>query len=270
MTVKQFVKDRIVPKINRLLRPLSIRIVGTGDPNRTFDDFFEHLRRLGFKFETVVDIGVAFGSPTIYEANPGARLFLIEPVPACAPVLAKLAAKYGATTFNVAAGAEDGEILFNVHDDVSGSSALKQVEGEALDGTVHRVPVRRLDSLLVDPIARPAFLKIDTQGYEIAVIDGAAGVLKDFDVVLAECSFHAFRHGAPEIGDVIARMKQEGFVPYEIVEGHFRMSDRALGQVDVAFVPEDSPLRADKGAMTPEQLKTYLKRRDIDKLHAMS
>jgi len=84
------------------------------------------------------------------------------------------------------------------------------------------------------------------------------------------CLLHAFRHGAPEIGDVIARMKEEGFVPYEIVEGHFRMSDRALGQVDVAFVPLGSPLRADKGAMTPQQVKAYAKRRDIDKLNAMS
>jgi len=184
VTIKQFVKDEIVPTINKVLKPLSIRIVGTGDPNRTFADFFAHLRGLGMKFETVVDIGVAFGSPTIYAANPGAKLFLIEPVPACAPVLAKLAKRFGATTFNVAAGAENGEIVFNVHDDVSGSSPLKQIEGAALDGTEVKVPVRRLDSLLTEPIARPAFLKIDTQGYELEVIDGAAGVLQQFDVVL--------------------------------------------------------------------------------------
>ena len=56
----------------------------------------------------------------------------------------------------VAAGATDGTVTFNVHDDVSGSSLFSQVEGSALDGEARQIPMRRLDSLLPKELARQA------------------------------------------------------------------------------------------------------------------
>ena len=166
----------------------------------------------------------------------------------------------GATSFNVAAGDRDGEIEFNVHDDVSGSSAFKQVEGPALDGKTVTVPMRRLDTLIPGPVARPAVLKIDTQGAELLVISGATRLLTEMDVVIVETSFHSFREGAPEISDVIGAMAEHNFVPYEILEGHYRPVDGALAQVDVAFVPRSSRLREQRGVFSEDQMVSYLKR----------
>src|SRR5690606_13984351 len=132
---------------------------------------------LGVTFRTVIDVGVAYGTPGLYRAVKGAQLYLVEPVPACAPILAKYERTLGARTFNVAAGAVDGTTRFNVHSDVSGSSAFDQWEGRRLDGETVEVPVRRLDSIIDQPIARPCLLKIDTQGAEMLVLEGAAGIL---------------------------------------------------------------------------------------------
>jgi FkbM family methyltransferase len=211
------------------------------------------------RFATVIDVGVAFGSPQLYKSFPKAKFYLVEPVPTCKPLLDKLVNEMNAEAFNVAAGAEDGVMEFFVHPDTSGSSALRQWEGEAMDGTMHQIPVRRLDSLITGTLARPSLLKVDTQGFEIPVFEGASGILDQIDVIISECSLHQFRKGAPEIFDIMKKMDELGFICYEVLEGHYRPVDNALAQVDLAFVKKDSPLRAEKGVFSAAQVESYLK-----------
>lgn len=259
MSFKEFIRSRVLPKVNAALSPLSLRLVPASTPNRDFSDFLRHLRTLGMQPRTLIDVGVAQGTPGLYAELQGGTLFLVEPVPSCKPVLDGLARRFGALAFNVAAGAEDGTITLNVHDTPSGSSVYSQLEGEQMDGRPVEVPVRRLDTLLPIQLARPAMLKVDTQGHEIDVMRGAAGLLSQLDVVILECSLHQFRKGAPELAEVVRFMEGIGFRPYETLEGHFRALDRAMAQVDIAFVPDSSPLRQNAAYFSPDQVAAYLK-----------
>jgi FkbM family methyltransferase len=245
---------------NAAIAPLRIRIVPLSQPTRDFAGFVRHLRGLGMDPRTVIDVGVAFGTPGLYSSMRGAKFYLVEPVPSCRPLLDRMEREIGATCFNVAAGSADGEMAFFVHGDVSGSSAFQQWEGAAMDGHAVRVPVRRLDSLVPADAERPILLKIDTQGAELQVIAGAERLLPSVDVAIVECSFHQFRKGAPEIDQVIAAMVARGFRCYDVLEGHFRSVDRALAQVDVVFVREDSPLRRERGFFGTEQVADYVRR----------
>lgn len=245
---------------NACIAPTGLRIASWSAPTRDFGAFIAHLRRAGITPRTVVDIGVAFGTPKLYSSLPDAKFFLVEPVPSCRPLLERLERQIGATCFNVAAGAEDGEIDFFVHDDVSGSSAYRQWEGEALDGCRVRVPVRRLDAMIPLDIARPCLLKIDTQGAELDVLAGAERLLSQVDIAIIETSFHQFRKGAPEIDQVISAMAHRGFRCYEALEGHFRSLDGAMAQIDIAFVRDDSPLRSERAFFRPEQAEVYARR----------
>lgn len=251
----------LLPAINKLAGLVSLKVVAKSTPNRDFPAFFAHLRRLGVEFASVVDVGIAFGSPALYSSFPKARFYLVEPVPSCKPLLDQLERRLDAQTFNVAAGAQDGTMDFFVHPDISGSSAYRQLEGEFLDGEQVSVPVRRLDSIIPTPLARPSLLKIDTQGAELEVLAGATGLLDQIDVVIIEVSFHEFRQGAPEFNDVVIRMAELGYCGYEILEGHYREVDGALAQVDLAFVRSDSTLRTVKTFFTEPQAKHYLKAR---------
>jgi len=264
MNVKLIVKTNLLKFINNLIHFTPIMVRGKGDPNRNFEEFFNHLKKIGMSFNTVIDVGVAFGTYSLYEPNKGAQIYLVEPVPQCKPILDKIAQKYNAIGFNVAAGAKDDVISFNVHNDVSGSSALKQVEGTTLDGTTIEVAVRRLDTLIPKNIMRPAVLKIDTQGYELDVLKGGENLLQNIDVIIIECSFHRFRFGAPEILDVMKKLDEYGFIAYEILEGHYRPLDNALAQVDVVFVPKDSVLRTNSGVFSDSQLEKYVGKRTIN------
>lgn len=258
MSIKHKAARIILPLVNKLAGLVALKVVTLRTPNRDFTAFFQHLRNQGLQFSTVIDVGVAFGTPSLYACCPGAKFFLVEPVPSCKTELAKLAERLGGEAFNVAAGAADGTMDFFVHPDVSGSSAKRQLEGQFFDGERVRVPVRRLDTLIRSPLARPCLLKIDTQGAELEVLDGASAILGEIDVVIIEVSFHQFREGAPEFHQVVGRMADLGFCAYETLEGHFRSADNALAQVDIAFVREGSPLRELKAFFTNEQARQYL------------
>jgi FkbM family methyltransferase len=245
--------------INRVANMASLKVVTMGTPNRDFDAVLGHLRRLDIRFRTVIDVGIAFGTPALYRNCPGANFYFIEPVPTCKPVLDALVRAHGGQAFNVAAGAQDGTVEFFVHPDTSGSSTRRQLEGEFFDGQRVSVPVRRLDSMVTLPLARPSLLKIDTQGAELDVLAGAGAVLDQIDVIIIEVSFHQFRDAAPEFDEVVTRMAQLEFRTYETLEGHYRAADNAQAQVDIAFVRHDSALRRTKTFFTAEQAEQYLR-----------
>jgi FkbM family methyltransferase len=263
MTLKNTAAKLLLPAINKLINLVSLKVVPLSTPNRDFSAFFTHLRRQGVEFNSVIDVGIAFGSPALYASIPQAKFYLVEPLPNCKPLLDNLARRLNAEVFNVAAGSSDGFIEFFVHSDVSGSSAYKQLEGEFFDGKKVTVPVRRLDSLIHVPLERPSLMKIDTQGAELEVLAGATGLLDQIDVLIIEASFHEFRKGAPEFHDIVIRMIELGFRCYEVLEGHYRAADNALAQVDLVFVRPDSKLRKIKTFFTDSQAKNYLHRIEI-------
>lgn len=260
--LKQFVMHRVLPALNPLLRKARVKIAPWNAATRDLGDLIDHLKTLGMDFRTVIDVGVAHGSPGLHDRCSQAKFFLVDPVPALKDSLQRLAGRLGGEAFNVAAGSQDGEMTFYVHSDTSGSSAYQQEEGALLDGRQVTVPVRRLDTIIPRELARPALLKIDTQGAELEVVEGASGLLDQIDMIVAETSFHQMRKGTPEVHQVIAAMAARGFVPYEMIEGFYRPIDGAMAQIDVAFVPEDSPLRRHKAAFSPEQAADYAKRYD--------
>lgn len=259
MNVKTYIYFKIIPAINRVLRIFSLKLVTSRTPNRNFEEFFRHLRNLNYQIKTVIDVGVGNGTESLYKGVGSAQYYLVEPVPDTKGVVQKIANKLNAKFFNVAASDTDGEIEFYLHADVTGSSALKQIEqDDRINGNLIRVPAKRLDSIITDTLPHPCLLKIDTQGSELGVLKGAEGVLEQIDLIVCEVSFHQFRHGAPEIADIIIRLKEYGYVPYEILEGHYRSVDNALAQVDIVFVKIDSSLRKVKSFFSDLQAAKYV------------
>ena len=89
------------------------------------------------------------------------------------------------------------------------------------------------------------FIKLDVQGYELEVLRGAQRILAGVEAVLLEVSLLKINRGAPILDEVVAFMRERQFVAYEILEIHRRPLDRAMNQVDIIFVRQDSPLLAD-------------------------
>ena len=119
----------------------------------------------------------------------------------------------------MALGDEDGELLLNLFNRSDMNSALALSEsGETAFPRLHQegtetVPLRRLDSVFDDSVKdgnRP-FLKIDTQGFEPQVLDGASGVIDRIVGIQAELSLFPLYHREANFSQTIDAVRAMGF-----------------------------------------------------------
>jgi FkbM family methyltransferase len=203
-----------------------------------------NLRARGFQPRTVFDIGVAHGTPELYAVFPDARYYLVDPTRESLPHMEEIARRLDAKVLNIALGDADGELEIGVRtNDIGGSTFYEEI-GPLGPTYRYPVPVRRFDGV-IDSFERPALCKIDVQGSEMRVLRGMGERIHDIDAILIEASVIATIREGPEIAEVIAFLRQQGFVVYDVLGGGRRPLDRALAQLDLLFVKEDSPLRAD-------------------------
>jgi FkbM family methyltransferase len=202
------------------------------------------LERHGFRPATVFDIGVGFGTWGLYRAYPNAFYHLIEPTPESQPYMERLARRLRCKIHPLALGDRDGEAELEIRADIQGSTLLEEV-GERDVLRFERVAMRRFDTLFGD-IARPALCKIDVQGAELMVLAGMTGRIAEIDAFIVETSTIATVKGGAEVHDVVRFMHDHGFVVADLIGMKRRPLDGATAQFDLMFVPEASPLRADR------------------------
>jgi FkbM family methyltransferase len=214
------------------------------------------LAGLGFAPRTVIDVGVAYQTAELYEEFAGAEFLLIEPLVEFEPSLRQICAKYKGQYVLAAAGEVAGSATLNIHGDKTGSSLLKEVEGAAVDGTPRSVPVVTIDEVCAEKkLAGPYLIKVDVQGAELQVLAGARRTLEETEAVILEVSLFGFLIGGPQFCDVAARMKELGFVAYDICGTLYRPLDGALAQVDMVFVRDAGRFRESHFYATAEQRK---------------
>jgi len=238
---------------------LDVRKARAGEvPRASMRGALRQLSAVGFRPQTIVDVGVAFQTEELYQEFPESSVLLIEPLAEFEPFLKKICAEHKAQYVLAAAGASSGTATFNVHaDQLDGSSLLKEVEGAAVDGIPRQVPVVTIDEVCAEKNAKgPYLVKLDVQGAELLVLSGAQRTLLETEVVILEATLFATMIGGQQLYDLVAKMKEYGFVAYDIFGFLYRPLDNALAQTDMIFVRENGPFRATHIFATPEQRKT--------------
>jgi FkbM family methyltransferase len=100
------------------------------------------------------------------------------------------------------------------------------------------VKVERLDQVVQrhGSARKPFLLKLDVQGFELEVLQGAAGLLPDVAAVLCEVNTAPFYEGQAAFEDICAFMRQHNFRLIDIGEPiRARETDEVL-YFDVAFL----------------------------------
>lgn len=203
------------------------------------------LKRQGFRPRTVFDIGVADGTPDLYAAFPEAQFYLIDPTRESLPHMERIARRLNARIMNIALGERDAEMTIGVRpNDIAGSTFFEEIG--PIDGVKHYPVVMRRFDQVVNGFARPALCKIDVQGSELDVLRGIGERIRDIDVIIIETSVIATIKDGPEIADIVGHLKSKGFALHDMLGSTRRPLDNALAQLDLLFVPADSPFRADK------------------------
>lgn len=190
--------------------------------------------RQGVHPATVVDVGAGAGTPALYRAFPDAYHVLIEPLQEFEPDLRRLVEEWRGEYVPAAVGAERGEATLNVGGDLYMSSILSVGEADAAR-TPRRVPITTLDALLEERNWAPPYcLKIDVEGYEHAVIEGAQRLLRDTELVIAEVSVSDRFEGGVSAAGLIELMSARGFEAVDVIDA----ARSSLGaHADLVFKP---------------------------------
>lgn len=198
-----------------------------------------HFRQLGFTPGTIIDVGVYDGTYELYNTWPSARLLLVEPLRECEKAMKYICShrRAPASYLLAAAGDHEGEVDIGCSEDLSGASIVSAESGR-------RVRMYPLDMIagMFDAVP-PYLLKIDVQGAESVVLAGAQSVLQRCEVVMLETQLFDFANTGVTVVEMLAYMRANGFVPFDIYDGLCRPLDRSLGQIDVAFVKVSGPFR---------------------------
>ncbi len=232
--------------IRRLMKTffynLGYKVSRSNNPLRTFGESLRQLKMKGFKPGTVFDVGVADGTHDLYKVFPHAYMVLIEPLLEYQPDLENICSQYTGEYYIAAAGAEAGKGSLHIGNDARKSSLVRMdVRGGV--ASTRTVPLVSLDGLIASrDYGEPYLIKIDVEGAELVALQGAVGVLEHTEVVILEVAVLDRGGETPEFCEVISRMKDYGFVAYDIV-GAADGSPGALAHVDIVFVQEDGRFR---------------------------
>ena len=152
MRLPKFAKRPILGLVDRLGYEVRRKLVAdTTLLRRDLRDSLSHMRDLGFAPCTVIDVGVAEGTPALYETFPNAFHLLVEPLQEFEPALRSICQRYRGDYVLAAASTHSGAVTFNVHTNhLEGSSMLRESEGSHVDGTPRTVPTARIDGLCKD------------------------------------------------------------------------------------------------------------------------
>lgn len=244
-------------RLRQLSRAMGIRF-RSGDPvDRDMDDICLHLYNLGFRPQTIVDVGVADGTLELYRHFPGAKLALVEPIEEFRPSIEGILKRYPGSVHFVAAGPKDGEVSFAIDSDVSALHNAKLATGSR--AAARTVQMRRLDTIL-DDVAGPVLLKIDVEGFELGVVDGAPELMKLVEVAILETRVIRTIEESSIFSEVCAHMAAQGFEVYDIIDMIARPLDGALVLCDIVFVRRDSQFLSDLRYESEEQARRHARR----------
>jgi FkbM family methyltransferase len=99
--------------------------------------------------------------------------------------------------------------------------------------------MKRLDSVIQEKsLPFPDFIKLDVQGAELLVLEGAPACMLSADVIMMEVSVASLNEGSPLIHDALNFMANNGFVMFDIAEESWVA--HTLVQLDLLFCKKDS------------------------------
>lgn len=178
-----------------------------------YNDMFFLLHFLR-KDDLFVDIGANVGSYTVLaSAHVGARSVTFEPVPVTYSIILQNIninrINELVRPLNIALGSKKDKIMFTSSYDTINHVVAKSENAE----NAIEVMVDKLDNVLQGE--QPSLIKIDVEGFETEVINGASEILKNekLKAIIIELNGSGERYGYNE-DEIKSTLKANGFTPH--------------------------------------------------------
>jgi FkbM family methyltransferase len=214
----------------------------------------ELLKSTGFAPSHVCDAGASNGVWSLLSTAvfPDASYDLFEPLAESNrayhasytgnPKLVRLLERPDFRLHPMALGNTNGEVILHEYPNAAGSTTLPVGEFHANVPEGRSVPVMTLDHAIEHAIIPlPDLLKMDVQGFELAILEGAARHLDQISVILMECwLIRSYAFLTPLLSEIIAFLSPFGFELFDFGT-QFRNPEGRLVSVDPCFVNTRMP-----------------------------
>jgi len=203
----------------------------------------------GLEPTQIVDVGANAGKWSSKAALvfPRCAFTLIEPQIEMRTPLDRFCRSHRSARW-INAGVADhvGEMTLTVAADTVSSTFTVPESDASTSGLVQRrVPVITLDHLVKNVIhAIPELVKIDAEGFECRILQGAQTLIGRTELFLLEVPFVDPPANWSSFAQIIAFMDERDYVPYDFTSFQTRPYDGALGLCEVAFARRHGLLRS--------------------------
>lgn len=204
-----------------------------------------------YSIDTILDVGANQGQYAVSMRKAGfkGKIVSFEPLSAAYKILAEKAGKDPKwSTVQTALGDVTGQKTLNIAKKPQASS-IRKMNPALMDSSDEmeftgreEIDIQTLDSLF-DTYVGPnenVYLKIDTQGYERNVIDGARHSLARIMGMQVELSLVELYEGEMVFDEMIGYIKKSGYTLMSLEPGYFDKQTGQLLQVDAIFFRENS------------------------------
>ena len=200
------------------------------------------------KIDVLFDIGANAGQFSLEMRDKGysGKIISFEPLTSAREKLTHQASKdvNWIVHERTAIGNLDGFVDINISKNSYSSSILPMLDlhlNAAANSEYigsEKTPIITLDSVAENYLDKfsNCFIKIDTQGYETQVLDGAFKTLKRAKGVLCELTLVSLYEGQDIWRDLIMRLEKEGFVLWSLERGFTDNRDGRTLQMDGLFL----------------------------------
>jgi FkbM family methyltransferase len=204
-------------------------------PRSSMQKAIEWLSINHFDVKTVLDVGASDGrwSRDCIQYFTDSHYVLFEPQTCHSNVIDLIEKEFEGqiTVVKKAVGKNSGKTYFDVTDPFGGS--LRDLKS---DKTIE-VDLTSIDeSIRETGLKGPFLLKLDTHGFEIPILEGAAKTLPDCSVLIIEAYNYNIEPESLLFWQLCEYLKIKGFRPIDIVDIMYREYDNSLWQMDIVFI----------------------------------
>jgi FkbM family methyltransferase len=199
------------------------------------------IKQIGVEFNSLIDIGASDGKWSIYALRifKTPKIVAVEPLFEREKSLKKLQNRFPNFEYELSA-AGDGkisEIELTVTDDLDGSTIAGKI------GTKRIVPLKSVDQIVSERNLKPPFfLKFDTHGFELPILEGAKNTLLHTEVIVMEAYNFRITNESLLFHEMISFMEEKGFRIYNIVDPLCRPLDNVFWQLDLFFLKKENEI----------------------------
>jgi FkbM family methyltransferase len=215
-----------------------------GYPDTSLEKALHRLSLHAIPFNSLIDVGASNGSwsKTFAAQFSGRRHLLIDANRIHLPALEKVCQENHDWDFRLSAvGGKKGTFYFDGSDPLGGH--LSEI---AYNEKYQPCPVNTIDDLLQETeLPGPYFLKLDTHGVEIPILQGAKRTLENTNVLVIEAYNFTFGEPAVPFWELCRHLSELGYRPLDVFDLLYREVDNAFWQFDLLFARSSLPLFQD-------------------------